>query len=535
MNARNFRLASDWLAAAESRHAGLRSALLRIYGSSADAPLRRIERIRALAERYVAQFGDGPVVLSRAPGRVNLMGRHIDHQGGHCNMLAIEHDLYVMAGKRDDARLWLANLDSDRFPAYMAEINGVLPGYCGGDWRAYVDSPPVAEQAARDAGQWQQYVKAALARLLSLYPDRGWRGMNLVVDGDIPVAAGLSSSSALVVAVAEAIVALFDITMGAECFAEMCGEAEWYVGARGGAGDQAAMKFARAGQVVQLSFHPLELVQVAPWPEQYALLVFNSGILARKSAGARNTFNQRVACYHIAREVVKRRMPALAERVKHLRDLAPNRLGVPDARVAEMLLSVPEALTRSEIMALLGSDVAEPLLASHTWDDGVYRLRSVALFGIAECERSRRCAELLADGATSEVGRMMNTSHDGDRVSGGVCGAFGPDGKTYPDGVIRELAARCANGVRLADEPGAYACSTAEIDGMVDTCLSVPGVLGAQLSGAGLGGCMMVLAEERAVQDIVSAMEMAYYAPKGLPVSALVCRPVEGSGTIELP
>ena len=48
-------------------------------------------------------------------------------------------------------------------------------------------------------------------------------------------------------------------------------------------------------------------------------------------------------------------------------------------------------------------------------------------------------------------------------------------------------------------QPGAYACSTPEIDEMIDIAAAVPGVAGAQLAGAGLGGCIMILAHEHSV------------------------------------
>jgi N-acetylgalactosamine kinase len=494
----------------------------------------RLTRIASMAGRYLERFGDEPVVLARAPGRVNILGRHIDHQGGHCNMLAIERDLYVMAGARSDTALRLVNLEEDRFPEASGDVTEVLPGYTGGDWRAYVDSEPVRSQAMRYAGQWQQYVKSPIARLAAADPGRSWSGLNMVVAGDIPVAAGLSSSSALVVAVAEAVAALHGIEMPPDSFAELCGEAEWYVGARGGAGDQAAMKFARAGCVVQIGFHPMRVERVAPWPEGYALLVCNSGVEARKSAGARNTFNQRVACYHVSREIVRLRRPELAERVSHLRDLTPTCLGVSDAQAAEILMSVPDQMTRAQIIETLGSGDAERLLASHEWEDEPYALRAVAMFGVAECERSRLCADLLGAGDIGELGRLMSVSHNGDRVTPSAEAEYGARGKCYADPAMHQVISGLRNGGRLFNEPGAYACSTPDIDAMVDICMRCPGVLGAQLSGAGLGGCMMVLVHEAAIDAVTRALEREYYAPRGRAAAVHVCRPVAGSGTIVL-
>ena len=524
--------ASHWLGLASDRASDLPRDLMAIYCSDSDTVEQRRDRIASLARTYLSRFGDGPVVVARAPGRVNLLGRHIDHQGGYCNMLAIERDLYVMAGLRADPKLLMVNLEPTRFGEASSNIREILPGYAGEPWRAYVDSQPVRDQATRDAGQWQQYVKAPLARFMAAWPDLRWTGLNVAAAGDVPVAAGLSSSSALVVSVAEAMAALYGINLAPEVFAETCGEAEWYVGARGGSGDQAAMKFARAGCIVQIGFHPMKVGQAAPWPPGYALLVCNSGIEARKSAGARNTFNQRVASYHLAREMVRRAHPEIADRVIHLRDLTPYHLGVSDADAAQYLLDIPARISRRHIIEELGESIAGPFLASHTWESGEYALRAVAAFGLAECERSRQCADLLHQGDVDRVGRLMRISHDGDRVTASADGVFGPEGKCYCDEATRELIGRCRNGMHLAEEPGAYACSTPEIDLMVDIALAVPGVVGAQLSGAGLGGCMMVLAHESAIPGVAAALEQSYYAPREQQPDMQVCRPVAGSGTL---
>ncbi|MBO5722305.1 MAG: hypothetical protein J6S19_04240, partial [Lentisphaeria bacterium] len=57
-------------------------------------------------------------------------------------------------------------------------------------------------------------------------------------------------------------------------------------------------------------------------------------------------------------------------------------------------------------------------------------------------------------------------------------------------------------------------------------------VLGAQLAGAGLGGCMMVLTRIDAIEELCSVLEEKYYSPRNLPVKLLQCRPVAGAGAI---
>ncbi|MFM8583196.1 MAG: hypothetical protein ACKOFW_17095, partial [Planctomycetaceae bacterium] len=88
---------------------------------------------------------------------------------------------------------------------------------------------------------------------------------------------------------------------------------------------------------------------------------------------------------------------------------------------------------------------------------------------------------------------------------------------------------------RLERQPGAYRASTEEVDTLVDLANAVPGVLGAQIAGAGLGGCAMILAENDAVSALCDRLHRAYYDARGLPRSVLVCRASAGSGLIDIP
>jgi len=82
--------------------------------------------------------------------------------------------------------------------------------------------------------------------------------------------------------------------------------------------------------------------------------------------------------------------------------------------------------------------------------------------------------------------------------------------------------------------PGSYACSTPELDAMVHIALGVEGVVGAQLAGAGLGGCVMVLARDGAVDALQQAMIERYYVPAGIEPQVEACVPVQGSGIFDL-
>ncbi len=513
------RPASHWFTLLADGVGPVRRELEAIYGPGHPKVGGARRHLTAMVERYIRRFSDSPVVIARAPGRINLMGRHVDHQGGHANMVAIDRDTWMVAGTRPDRSVQLHDLASDRFPDRDFGLKGLLDGFTG-RWQEFVDSEPVRTRAASAGGDWAQYVRGALARLQARSADRQLAGMNFVVSGDLPIAAGLSSSSSMVVSTMEAACALNDIVIPPVQFVELCGEAEWYVGTRGGAGDQAALKLARYGKVMPIGFFPLTVDEPAEFPAEYALIVCNSGISARKTDGARDRFNHRVACYFIGMELLRQAFPKDASQVEHLRDWNPDQLGMSEAELLAMVETLPERMSREEAERALPTESVDRILGTHSEEMGDYPVHSVVLYGIAECERSRRTGELLRNGRVEEFGRWMNVSHDGDRV-------MRPDQTDLTDQMDQV-------GKPLVLQTGAYGCSVPEIDRMVDISLSVEGVLGAQISGAGLGGCIMAIARRESCASLQKALVDAYYEPAGIEPEVLVCTPVGGSGVLQV-
>ena len=85
---------------------------------------------------------------------------------------------------------------------------------------------------------------------------------------------------------------------------------------------------------------------------------------------------------------------------------------------------------------------------------------------------------------------------------------------------------------RLYNQPGAYRCSTEELDFIVDTVKNLNGVKGAKLTGAGLGGTVLILVKNEEVENVIDVLEEKYYKPRGLKNSALVCASVNGAEEI---
>jgi galactokinase len=290
-----------------------------------------------------------------------------------------------------------------------------------------------------------------------------------------------------------------------------------------------------------MSFFP-SAVEYYPFPAGYRIVVCNSLKEARKSAGAKSAFNQRVATYEVAMLLLKAGFPVVGERATYLRDVTPRTLGCSQADIYRMLKALPERLDRDELLATLPERKADldRLFKTHEDLPEGYRVRDVCLFGLAECERARICVDFLKAGDVDGFGRLMSLGHDGDRVV-----RFGPDGQASPwesratDAALDRLIADAESGdpvrqeqARIWRQPGGYRCSCEELDHLVDIVRGMPGVAGASLTGAGLGGPVLVLAREEAVPGVEEAVRRGYYEPRGLPFSAEVCSSVEGAGRV---
>jgi N-acetylgalactosamine kinase len=544
----HFRRLGQWRAAFRDAAAGeagdreLVKELERLYGGDQGFLEERLQAYSRLLEHAASVIDpDERVLIVRSPGRVNLMGRHVDHQGGHCNLMTIGFETLAVVRPRPDDRICMFNLDAERFQDRQFSIGELISELPWDDWISLINSEKVSNLVLSAGGDWSQYVKAAALRLQKKFSDRRLSGFDLVVGGNIPIAAGLSSSSALVVAAAEALVAVNRLNTFPSQFVDLCGQGEWFVGTRGGSADHAAIKYGQRGKVVKVTFFEFAVEDIVPFPREHALLVCDSGVKAQKTTNAKDQFNHRVACYRIGTLLIRKSLPQYAPLIQHLRDVNTRTLNIPISWIYKILLHLPERATREELKELLPEESLKPLFDSHRQPpDGNYPIRGVVLYGLAECARSRHFAEALKCADLRQVGRLMNVSHDGDRIVRLSTGEqliphTSPTGNSYLLGLIDDLESGDLERVRKAQlqwQPGDYHCSIPQIDRMVDLSLRVEGVLGAQLAGAGLGGCMMVLVHQDAVSAVCTQLEKRYYRPEGKPVTILYCRPISGSSVI---
>lgn len=543
------RTISEWLDLFPNRGQPLPQTAAALVSNYGDAPELLDERCRAYREvllRFASEFGeDRHAVIVRSPGRINVMGRHIDYQGGCCNLMAVNQEVIMVVSPRDDDRIEVRNVAPNQFPDASISVGRLVSQLNWDDWHSCINCDGLERHLRQSAGRWSIYIEAAMLRMQMAFRDRLLHGMDLVAHGNIPVAAGMSSSSALVVSTAEAATALHGLEITPNQFVNFCGEGEWFVGTRGGSADHAAMKYGAMGTINHVRFHDFELLEQIQFPDTHRMVVCNSFMQAKKAAGAMIAFNSRVASYRLGVELVRERFPHFAPLIQYVRDITPEVLKVPPHQIYEILLALPESLTAAEVRRLFSSHQAWGELAAYferVEGNRVYPVRGVMWFGIAECERARKAAVCLKEGDMHELGRLMKISHDGER-----CYHVGDDLTAIPfhaDISDERLHALIDDAIswdqqrvtaaHLECQPGAYRCSIREIDALVDIACRTPGVLGGQIAGAGLGGCAMVLAERHAVTSLQQRLNRLFYEPSGLPSGATVCTPSAGSSLLRI-
>lgn len=529
----------------------------RLYGDDERLLRDRRDAWLGLLETFTAAYGgDAEVLLARAPARINIMGVHIDHRKGEVNYLTHRREVIMVAQPRDDDAIRLSNAEAEAFPSRSFSVRAEVARGDWSDWLAYIQSPAVVQSVAATQGDWANYVKASVLRLQHWRKERELRGMNVAVAGDIPLSAGLSSSSAVVVATAIATVAINDIDIEPARLVDLCGEGEWYVGTRGGAGDHAAMLFGRRGLVSHVGFFPCRLLGYVPAPEGCDIVICNSLRPARKSKAELSAYNETIAAYNTVLMLMKQILceqmgfdrDLVESKIHHLGDFNLNKDLFPDVVLYRLMKLMPDRISREELLARLPNEreALETIFKTHEPPPNGYRPRPVAMFGLSEIARGAGCVEMLKAGDLRAFGELMYISHDGDRVV-----TWDASGRTVPwdneatrvtdaylDGLIADLESGDpvrAHGAQLMRQPGGYRCSSEELDQIVDICKRTEGVLGAGLTGAGFGGCVLALVEEDRTTHLLSALKAEYYEPRSLPFAAEPCVSVEGAGIIPTP
>jgi galactokinase len=290
-----------------------------------------------IEEKFLEAFGEEPDIVAAAPGRVNLIGEHIDYSEGFVLPFAIKDRTLVAVRKRDDSTVRIASVQR-RNKIAVVDIKDVKPGL---------------------KGEWERY---ALGVLWSMGVTSG---LDLIIDGNVPLGAGLSSSAALECSVATAINHLFDLGFSLEELARLTQKAEnQYVGVPCGIMDQSVSLMATQGFALLLDCRDLSTRNIPFDVASHNLELLIIDTQAHHALTDGGYAERRASCESVAVKLG----------VKSMRELTLNQLE-----------SEREQLTDTEYIR--------------------------ARHAVSEMTRVLDCVEALALGDFARVGQLLNQSH----------------------------------------------------------------------------------------------------------------------------
>ena len=190
-----------------------------------------------LRSDFTALFGQSPEIVTEAPGRVNLIGEHVDYCDGFVMPFAINDRTYAAISKRTDRLIRIA---SKQRPGEIFEIS-------------------LDQLAPEGEGDWERYILG----VIWAFGDRVDTGLEILVDGGVALGAGLSSSAALECSIATALNKLFSANLSLPELARLAQRAEnSYVGVPCGIMDQSVSLMAQAGNALLLDCRDLTTEQI---------------------------------------------------------------------------------------------------------------------------------------------------------------------------------------------------------------------------------------------------------------------------------
>jgi len=556
-------LCSELLLALERNSPQVKDLLQEIYG--ADDPKviegRRLA-YREVTRQFLQQWGDREVRIFRAPGRIAL-NPHCEHQGAWVPYGTHRREMIALISPRPDGVFTLTSVDPShekKLAFRLEEEIALAPEAWRAGWGEYIEDDNVvalrdslADPKERLSGKTGgiNFIKAVVLRLSRELVEAP-TGADIVISGDIPIGAGLSSSSAIVVVAALALKDLWQLAVSLPELVSICGEAEWYVGTRGGAGDHAAMLLGSGEGLTEMRFLPpvtVKETRAITLSRDYQIIIANSGERAIKNKEERRHFNSGIFAYKFALAFLQDALRSLkfelglngeVEKAQFLGDITTEDFPLP--AIYRLLRAVPEMVSPQEISQRYPESFSRQAHACFGTVDAELLpnsvpVRGAAMYGLARADRGLRMHELLLRGdeaAMKEFGLLMSITHDGDRVS-----RFDPTKEqsryyaenleSFSDARLDWLIAQAALGpegkyweqIQLRRQPGFYGASTLALDRMVDSVLPLEGVLGAGLMGAGGGGCVLILAEagEARFQQVAEALDCKYYRALGKPAA----------------
>ncbi|WP_037037125.1 galactokinase [Rahnella sp. WP5] len=290
-------------------------------------------------EIFADKFGYPATITIKAPGRVNLIGEHTDYNDGFVLPCAIDYETVIACAQRNDRtiRVIAADFDNDEDSFSLDE--------------------PILHS---DAHPWANYVRGVVKHLMLRNKD--FSGADMVISGNVPQGAGLSSSASLEVAVGQALKSLYDLPLDGVALALNGQEAEnQFVGCNCGIMDQLISALGKENHSLLIDCRSLETRAVS-MPKNAAVVIINSNV---KRGLVDSEYNARREQCEVAARFFG---------VKALRDVDP-----------ALFFSIQDEL--------------DPVVAR--------RARHV----ITENDRTLAAADALASGDLKRMGELMAESH----------------------------------------------------------------------------------------------------------------------------
>jgi len=248
--------------------------------------------IETLKRDFREVYGQEPQI-SRAPGRVNLIGEHTDYNEGFVMPAAIEFSTSVAIALRSDTKL---NLRSQNFADRLSfDLNDGL----------------------RPKHNWSDYVVGVIDQIKR--SGQSLRGADMLIDGNVPIGAGLSSSAAIEVAVAFAFQSAQEMPIDTKKLALLCQRAEnEFVGMRCGIMDQFISCNGRKDHALMLDCRSLEF-KLLPLAPTTRMVICNTMVKHQHASGE---YNQRRAACEEGVQILRKYLPSIGS----LRDLSSEQL-----------------------------------------------------------------------------------------------------------------------------------------------------------------------------------------------------------------
>ncbi|HGM5493253.1 TPA: galactokinase [Serratia fonticola] len=288
---------------------------------------------------FTEHFGYAPALTIQAPGRVNLIGEHTDYNDGFVLPCAIDYQTVISGAPRSDRQIRVMAADYENQQDQFS-----------------LDEPIVSHAHLR----WADYVRGVVKHLQTR--DANFGGADLVISGNVPQGAGLSSSASLEVAVGQVLQALYQLPLDGVALALNGQEAEnQFVGCNCGIMDQLISALGKQDHALLIDCRSLE-TRAVPMPADVAVVIINSNVKRGLVDSEYNT--RRKQCEAAARFFG----------VKALRDVSP-----------DLFFPIQHEL--------------DPIVAK--------RARHV----ITENDRTLAAADALAAGNLKLMGKLMAESH----------------------------------------------------------------------------------------------------------------------------